>query len=586
MSAHVKLRPQLDKRPRDRPRPFERKRISEALRSQLKLLLAVGLLGLFGGALVARFAVKLDYAARSLVQVLPAMPAVAEGQADGASLTEWMPWAASDRVLTTARTLARASEPVDSLRSRIELTPWGKTRLAITAHAGTSQQATALSDAFSAAFVADFQRRSAQQQDEVAAGLRRELTVAQAERARAEGELSRVLIGEGVTDIDLTLGQARARLTEIEEAIVGARVRASAAQAHGNVLQQASLSPTAPSSGQALVAAQRALSTLLAQHDVDHPQVQALRNRMRRLQSRAVPKGAVAMGSRADARAEHARANQLEREAILQRDLIVRLSAVAQRLAPLLSARDVARARAVSIEQASSAARAHPGSAEVLAHASIVDVSNRAARAVAALFAPLLALLLAMSMIIVHEVRDFRVCATTELAHWLNVPVVGRSQWPGRADKLEALIDELAESALDASGTTLVLPLTELERPLALSIASQLNGRAQRQFRTLTGARVTIAQAWEGEGAGPGVKRAAEVADRVLWVVSADTYTGSEIARRREVIMRQQGVAAVLLDAEAHGVTARIGDQDSFWRSRSDSDEAARSVPPPRVPVH
>ncbi len=559
---------------RDLARPFERRRVVQALRSQIKLLLAVGLLGLFGGALVARFAVTLDYAARSVVQV------------DAQGAVAAMSWVESDRVLETARMLAREGEPVTVLRKRIEMTPMSTRRLGVTAHATSSEQAMALSDAVSAAFVAELLKHTAQERAKAEADRKVDLATAQAELERADGDLSRASNVEGVSDLDLTLSQARTRLSELESAIGAARVRATAAEAHGEILRDVSLSKGTKSSTQALVEAQRALSTLLAQHDAQHPDVRALTDRIRRLQSRMVAPGAVAMGNRAEARAETARANQLEREAALQRDIIVRLSAIAQRLSPLLSARDLARERVAKIERAPGTGVRDLGAAEVHARASVASVSNRSARALAALLAPLLALLLAIGMIVANEVRDFRICATTELAHWLQAPVVARSEWPGHPDRLEALIDELAESALDAPGTTLVLPLTDLERPLALSVASQLNGRAQRHFRTMTGARVTIAQAWAGDCAGPGVKRAAEIADRVLWVVSADTYTGPEIARRREAILRKRGVAAVLLDAEAYGVAARIGDASTFWTARSESDEAARSVAPPRVPLH
>ena len=576
MSANVGVQATA-KAPRatgDTPRPFERKRVVEALKANLKLLVAVALLGLFGGALVARFAVTLDYAARSLVQV------------DAQGLVAALPWAESDKVLERARLLAHESEPVPALRRRIEMSSAGTGRIAVTAHAASSEQAIALSDAVSASFVAEILFQETVRRAKADTERKSELSAARVELSRAEGELARALNVEGISDFDGTLSRARERLVALESEIGQARARATAAQVHGEVLRDASSSQGAKASTQALIEAQRALSTLLAQYDANHPEVQTARDKIRRLQSSAVAPSAVAMGNRAEARAENARANQLERDASAHRDSIVNLSAVAQRLSPLLSARDVARARVATLERETSDAAHASHSAEVRERASITEVANRNARTLAALLAPLLALMMAMGMIIANEVRDFRVCATTELAHWLRAPVVARSLWPGQSDRLEALVDELAESALDAPGTTLVLPLTDLERPLALSIASQLNGRAQRHFRTMTGARVTIAQAWEGDSAGPGVKRAAEIADRVLWVVSADTYAGPEIARRRDTVARQQGVAAVLLDAEAHGVSAHVGDVVAFWSARSDADEAARSVPPPRVPLH
>lgn len=559
---------------RDQPRAFEARRVAEALADNTKLLLAVALLGLFGGALVARFAVPLDYSARTLIRV--------ESHGVVASL----PWAESDRVLETARVLSNEAEPVSALRKRIDVAPMGATRLAITAHAQDDEAAVSLADAVGTAFVSEVLRRTAEEQARERANRQSELVAAQVERERADGDLSRALNLEGVSDLESTLSQARARLADLEGRIKDARANGAAAETRGAVMQGASQTPNAKASSQALAEAQRSLSTLLTVHEPNHPEVVALRDRIRRLQASAVAPGNLAAGNRAQARGELARAAQLERDASAQREVIVKLSDVAQRLSPLLAARDHARQRIAEVERASSVAARAPIGADVQQRAAVVRVDNRVARGLAALLSPLLALLLAAAMIIAAEVRDFRICATTELSHWIQAPVVARSEWPGRADRLEVLIDELAELALDAPGTTLVLPLTELERPLALTLASQLNGRAQRHFRTATGARVTIAQAWEGEPTGPRVKRAAEVADRVLWVVSADTYTGAEITLRRQAITRSTGIAAVLLDAGEHGVASRIGDASKFWSARSEADEAARSVPPPRVPLH
>jgi len=559
---------------RDLPRPFERRRLMRALRANGRLLLAVLVFGLFGGAAVARFAVPLDYAARTVVKV--------ESQGAVAALA----WAQSDRIVDTARHLAGLKNEVAELRKRIDIEPLGPTRIAITAHASESAPALALADAMAAAFVAELLRHAAEERSRADANRRTDLASAQLERDRAEGDLFRALNLEGISDLEGTLHTSRQRLAELEAAISEARVIAATAETRGAVLGDASAGRGAKASSAALVEAQRALSTALTQHDANDPEVLALRDRIRRLQSSAVTPGRLAVGNRAEARAQQARALQLEREANGVRASIVRLSEVAQRLSPLLTARERARERVADLQRATSDASRMSAAAEIQARASIQRVQNRDARMLAALLAPLLALLLAMGVVVANEVRDFRVCASTELAHWIAAPVVARSEWPGRSDRLEVLIDELAEFALDAPGTMLVLPLTDLERPLALTIASQLNGRAQRHFRTATGARITVAQAWEGDGTGPRVKRAADVADRVLWVVSADTHKGPEIAQRREVISRSAGVAAVLLDADAHGVSDRVGDASAFWASQSDNAEAARSVPPSRVPLH
>ncbi|MEY4513679.1 MAG: hypothetical protein RLZZ450_5801, partial [Pseudomonadota bacterium] len=112
------------------------------------------------------------------------------------------------------------------------------------------------------------------------------------------------------------------------------------------------------------------------------------------------------------------------------------------------------------------------------------------------------------------------------------------------------------------------------------TLAAQLNARAQRHYRSLTGSRVTIAQNWQGELDSSRIKRAADVADRVLWVVAADAHRGEVLLRRRDVVTRTDRVAAVLVDAEP-GLARTVGDSARFWVGRP--REVAKA---PSAPVH
>jgi hypothetical protein len=195
----------------------------------------------------------------------------------------------------------------------------------------------------------------------------------------------------------------------------------------------------------------------------------------------------------------------------------------------------------------------------------------------ASLLAPLLALLILVVFLVARELTDLRVCEATELAHWLAVPVLTSTSWPRRNDALEALVDALADPALESLGTTLILPLSEIERPLAHTLTAQLNARAQRQYRSRTGSRVTIAQDWQGDLDSARIERAASAADRVLWVVAADAHRGEELATRRALVKRQDGVAAVLVDAQSATVRS-VGAAREFWKARTAQPEPLATV--------
>jgi hypothetical protein len=343
---------------------------------------------------------------------------------------------------------------------------------------------------------------------------------------------------------------------------------------------------SAQRAGAELPEAQRKLSLLIAELGEDDPEVTAQRQRIKRLQTSAVAPVSHSLGNRAESRAQKARAQNLELEHAALDTRVNAVEQLAARIAPLTEARDRAKTRVDELEQRRSALSAVGTVAEVAARAHVTGVERRWLRVLVAALTPLISLLIVLLVVGLSEVKDFRVSAATELAHWLSAPVVAVSAWPEREAALESLVDGLFDAAVDAVGTTLVLPLTETERPLAHSVAAQLNARAQRHFRSATGARITVAQAWEGELNGSRIKRGAEVADRVLWVVAADHHHGKDVSERAAALGRTSGVAAILVEARVDGLARTVGDVRSFWAARSESDAAARSVPPARVPVH
>ena len=224
----------------------------------------------------------------------------------------------------------------------------------------------------------------------------------------------------------------------------------------------------------------------------------------------------------------------------------------------------------------------------MLQHAELTLLQPRGLRLLVSVLAPTIALLALALFFALRELPGLRIREATELSHWLSVPVLTSSAWPGRADALEALVDALADPALDALGTTLLLPLSELDRPLAATLVAQLNARAQRHFRSPTSSRITIAQDWQGELDSSRIRRASQVADRVLWVVAADVHNGSTLEARRSLVAPTGRVAAILVDDDS-GSTRSVGSAESFWVTVPVGDAeplAPGTVVTAGVPVH
>jgi len=473
--------------------------------------------------------------------------------------------ARSDALLGQA--LERASQPGSpaELRTRVELAFRAPDQLHVQLRTERDERsARALANAMVELVVehanASIDQRSADRARAPA------LAQARTEHERIRGVLNAALTREGYPDLAGALAAARTRLELLERAADEATTRISnlpgkLVPPQGEGREQAPR-PTQPE----LAAAQRSLSLLLAEHGQGHPRVQAARERLERLQGQSFESSSSAPRQRSASDALEAEARSLALRTAQQRAELAQLQQVSARIAPLVASEEHARARLHELE-----AEAHGPEvvrSSVLSRAELRVVDRRALRVISSLLTGLVALLSLAAFFALGALRGFRVCAPTELAYWLGVPVLASSVWPRRPEALESLVDELADPALDARGVVLVLPLTEAERPLAATLCVQLNARAQRHYRSTTGSRVTIAQPWLGELGSSRIKRAAEAADRVLWVVAADAHRGSQLRHCRALVGRHEGVAAVLVDSEPT-LAPRVGNAGAFWGSHA-----------------
>lgn len=544
------------------PRAFEPQRLLQTVRANARVLFVVTLLALFAGTAIARLAIPDRLVARAEARIARD-PHLAVARVR------------SDELLSAAIARAEQDGSVVALRDqlRVEFTP--PDRLRVVVHAREHDEAAARRVA-SALIELSVERANAATEDERSERARaRTETQAreQAELERAQRALRERLASEGYPNLPEQLADARARAEHSDREAEAAAAEASAGQGSAAAVESVRRAPGSQRARAELADAQRALSLSLAQHGPDHPEVAAARQRLERLQGQTVELSNAALKERLASHAQASRARKLAQQAAQEHAELARLQQLRAALDPLFAAELAAseRVRALALP-----ARDLPALASVVSRADVQLHGRGGLRVLASLLAPLVALISLLGLYTARELTGFRVCAPSELAYWLRLPVLASSPWPRRADALETLVDELADPALATRGVALILPFSELERPLAATLAVQLNARAQRQYRSTTGSRVTIAQSWIGELGSSRIQRAAAAADRVLWVVAADAHRGSALRAGGAVVARSPGVAAILVDAEP-ALGARSGDAKAFWSARANERETSRA---------
>jgi hypothetical protein len=454
--------------------------------------------------------------------------------------------------------------------------------LSFVAHAETPARALALATATGERFIRDAASRA----EAARAASIRERQRAREQAARANAAVAVALARDGIIDLQNEGAAIDTQIREREATRSALLGQAAEAQATKDVLQAAAAGLTGRKANEELAVTQRALSVALAQTSLDDAHVNALRQRIQRLKAKREAPLSASVSQRARVRAHQSHVTQLDQELQELRQKRAALTEVRARHADLLASAVQADALLSQSEARVRALEQQSGRAQWTKKPLVVRLEGRALRAAVAVVTPALALFLAVMLVLLNEVRDLRVSSPAELSYWMRLPVVATSRWPAEPSRLESLIDELSEAVLEARGTTLVLAGDEHERPLANTIAAQLNARAQRHFRSATGARVTVAQGWEGDLSGSHLRRATEIADRVLWVISAGNSRGPELRMRRAEVTRTSGQAAILVDVRHRHLPSQVGDAEEFWSSESTLTLKRIPSQSERVPLH
>ncbi|MEY4514665.1 MAG: hypothetical protein RLZZ450_6787, partial [Pseudomonadota bacterium] len=361
------------------PRAFDPSRLGKALRTNLRALLAVSALALFGGALVGRLAVPNHVVARATARIARD-PHVAVASA------------LDDAVLDAARKRAGALRPgalaqsadAAALRERLHIGFQGPDRLSVELSVGAdgdTEAARVLADALVDTYVALANARAVQQSDDDRRRHDGELELARAESQRAGTALAVALAREGVPELEGQLAALHEQVERAERDAQAAALEASGGQERVLALSDLSFDRSVQQAPRALATAQRELSRLLAQSGDEGPEVLALRARIKQQQSRTVSLDS-SLSRQVEARAQGARARELAQQLVAKRTSLARLQEVSARVAPLsaLAARESA--RLAELEARASGQRPTDASltSRVSSHARLTVVERRGLR--------------------------------------------------------------------------------------------------------------------------------------------------------------------------------------------------------------
>lgn len=205
---------------------------------------------------------------------------------------------------------------------------------------------------------------------------------------------------------------------------------------------------------------------------------------------------------------------------------VKRLATVGGSASPLVVELALARTRLDGALAAEAGARealrgAVPG-VRVVAPPTLPEKPFKSLRRPIAIASPFLALFMALAFVLVRELARLRLVAPSEIAFWSRCPVIMSSSWPavGTADVLRVSLREEIEDR-DA----LVVPFGEAERAWVKELGLE---------------------AFEGEPAGPELRRAARRADRVIVVIGSGNADVFSIAQLTTCIGRDDAELVVV----------------------------------------
>lgn len=208
----------------------------------------------------------------------------------------------------------------------------------------------------------------------------------------------------------------------------------------------------------------------------EHPKVQRLLAEIRTLQNQAAQAATASADTPPRPMAADAGAGPRPIQAV--EDRLARLSAVEGEASVLLSDVRVAEAHVnelnTEVAHAEDDVRSARADFRIVSPALPDQTPVKSFRRPIAIASPVLSGLLAIILILILELRGFRVFTAEEISFWGRGPVVGTSTWPSGPHTLKALVEELGDVAPKAGGVTLVVPTSKEDELLSEAIAGRL----------------------------------------------------------------------------------------------------------------
>jgi uncharacterized protein involved in exopolysaccharide biosynthesis len=187
---------------------------------------------------------------------------------------------------------------------------------------------------------------------------------------------------------------------------------------------------------------------------------------------------------------------------------------------------------------------------------------------------PVLGALIALMVLLVRGLRGGKAFTGSEVAFWLNAPVLACTDWPAKKGSLGPLVDDVREALTDTNGTTLIVGLNEAGRATARELAAKLSkkggaSQSETKKRSTSGLEV---RAWDAAATGPALRRAARGVDRVLVVVESGAHVVTELRTVRERLGGIDAIACVVIGMGASLADRpdRVGSPARFERGQSE----------------
>ncbi len=605
--------------------PLDFARLIRALRSGWKILLTVAIVGAALGYTVPKFLMPRDWLSRSQL-VYEGMPVEKDGEtsieADPRDLRTIVDSVKLPTNLKRVQEEVGESGPLNLFAERIDVSFDELSNLiTISAFSDTSDGAAQLANTMVDVFIEHRETVDRERLRKASKKIESDLEMAEAAVNESRKRYKRFRDEHGIIDLTVEREQAIKDAADYRARAVEAAEEVAKLQGQINAREKRSESGEGPKGSAtdraALRKAKEELRDARTRYTDAHPQVQELLQRVKILENRIESGGGGGANTGAlkvDLESAKQREARLREQADKAEASINKFSGDEGTASSMLAAIQVAEARVKKLRDELVKAEANARSPrsglriESPAVAPELPEPSKARYAVAA-GVPAVGLLVVLIALLWREFGDLTVRTAAEVAYWGKGPVVGSTTWPRDKQLLDALVAEMDDYLVDAAGKTLVVPATDRELPLALEISQRLTGldgpggdAAQVSVQSVEqleskqaielpagqvepGSAMVVrhnhgtlvrdedapwslsAEAWTGPSAGPSIRRAARMSDRVLVVVQAGHTRFSEMREVPGRLGRDSGIGYLLVGVEEDfkRLPDRAGNVSQFW---------------------